>query len=777
SYTVSTNFNCTASGSAVDSVFCLPQVVAPPSFSICPGMATNPQTFTATVANGGPAFTVWYTNYPITNTGMTIADTLGFDVFPSYTTIPKNLSCNPVSDMVYGIAVSNYCIGNVDSLQITVYPTPYLAHMPTDSICANQSLTVASFTACPANSTIAWTNNNTSIGLGASGTGNITPNPFTGTNTTNTLNIAQINAVPTANGCVGNDSSFTIVVKPLPTMTVSSYTACPADAIPSATITTNPATGVNFTWVNDNSNIGLALSGTGAQTAYTAPANNTLANVAGTLTYTPTYNGCTGTTATETIVIKPTPFVDPIPPAFYCPNQVTNPVNFTCQPTGGTPVFTYTIPGGLGQSGTGNLPSFTTINAGTTSLVTTFTVNATLNNCEGPNSTFNITVYPNPIAKFIYKPLVCVGSPMLFTDESVAYGGLTLNSWQWDMDGDGIIDVNGPTPQYLYTTAGQEMVTLLVGTSSVPSCTAQTTEPVFVNPKPVADFVGVNLQGCPDPVLNTAYTDLSSISSGNIVSWNWNFGNGQTSNLHFPPPQAYTNSSHDTPMYYSTSLSVVSDSGCTNTKVKTNYVEVYPTPVADFSWGPTDADIDQPTIHFVNEAIGASPYLPAQTFGPFGVEYYLGDTYNSANNYVQNNTTFSHNYSDPDYNDVFETYYVTQWVINSYGCRDSITKPVEIKPIFTFYIPNAYTPNGDNKNEGFKGIGIGIDNSTYNLWVFDRWGLMIYHANDIDKAWDGHMLGHEDKPVLQEDVYVWKVSFNDIFGQSHQYHGTVTLVK
>jgi gliding motility-associated-like protein len=440
-------------------------------------------------------------------------------------------------------------------------------------------------------------------------------------------------------------------------------------------------------------------------------------------------------------------------------------------------VFTYTVPGGLGQTGTGNLPPFTTSNPGTANVVLTFSVNAVLNGCPGPNSTFNITVYPNPVANFSFTT-VCEGSPVSFTDQSVANGGLTLSTWNWDMNGDGITDITGPNPQY-HLPVGSNTVNLLVGTGSVPSCTAQVAESVIVNPNPVANFSGINLQGC--PILQpTTFTDHSMVTApSNIVSWNWNFGNGVTSGSQFPPSQSYSNTSHDLPSYYTVSLSIKTDKGCTNAKTINNYVEVYPSPVANFSWGPGDADIDQPIITFVNQAQGASPYLPAQTYGQYGVEYYLGDTYNtsSSSNYIYNNTTFSHNYSDPDWKDVVETYSVTQWVINSYGCTDSITKPVEIQPIFTFYIPNAFTPNGNGKNDGFKGLGIGIDNTTYNLWVFDRWGLMIYHANDIDKAWDGHMLGREDKPVLQEDVYVWKVKFNDIFGQLHEYHGTVTLVK
>jgi gliding motility-associated-like protein len=316
--------------------------------------------------------------------------------------------------------------------------------------------------------------------------------------------------------------------------------------------------------------------------------------------------------------------------------------------------------------------------------------------------------------------------------------------------------------------------------NSNPSCPGKVKERVYVNPNPIANFVGYNLKGCPN--VNTAFTDLSTVSSGTIESWNWNFGNGQTSNLEFPPPQIYTNTSATTAQFYTVSLVVTSDSGCAGAAVKPAYIEVYPKPIANFSWGPQDANINNPVITFINEATGYAPYAiatspPVYQYGQYGVEYNIGDPYSSTTNIIDNSTNFSHSYNYFDPNDVFESYPVTQWVVNQYGCTDSITKIVEIQPIVTFYIPNAFTPNGDGKNEGFKGIGEGIDNTTYNLWVFDRWGLMIYHAEDIDTPWNGHMHGDTGKPTLQEDVYVWKVQFNDIFGAQHEYHGTVTLVK
>jgi gliding motility-associated-like protein len=776
--TAVSNYGCIGTNSFNnDSVFCLPVVTAPPSFSVCPGVVTTPQTFTSTVGNGGPAYTIWFTNYPATHTGMTIADTLGYDVFPSYNTIPKNLSCSPVTDVIYGIAASSYCIGNIDSLQVTVYPTPFLSHMDSIKVCANQSVVVPAFTVCPAGDTISWTNNNTSIGLAASGTGNIA-SPFTGTNSTAQIAYAVITAHAEANTCIGPDSMFTIEVNPLPSITVASPAAyCPGDTVKSPQIVSTPTAGVVYNWsVTNNVSIGMPATGSGIPLPYIAPANNSLAVQTGAVTYSPSLNGCAGPPVTETIILNPTPVVTPLANEFYCPQTVVPQINFNCTPTGGTPVFSYSGLGGIGITQTGSIPSFTTINTTILPIVNTITVTATLNGCKGPPTIFDITVYPNPIASFTYTP-VCIGKPVNFTDQSSVGGGITITSWEWDMNNDGNYpDAVTQNPQYTVTPAGIDSVGLIVHTSSTPSCSSKVKEPVIINPNPVADFVGFNLKGC-NPV-NTAYTDLSTVSLGGTISaWNWIFGNGQTSTEHYPAPQVYSNMSVTSPVYYSATLTVSTDKGCTATAVKNNYIEVYPHPVAAFSWGPSDADITEPTITFVNHAIGASTYSPALTYGQYGVQYYLGDDYNTSNNTVYNNTMFNHSYNNPDLSDNYEYYNVTQWVINQYGCKDSVTERVEIAPIVTFYIPNAFTPNGDGTNEGFKGTGIGIKEGTYNLWVFDRWGLMIYHADDLEKPWNGHMNGNDDRPVLQEDVYVWKVKFNDILNKSHEYHGTVTLVK
>jgi gliding motility-associated-like protein len=98
---------------------------------------------------------------------------------------------------------------------------------------------------------------------------------------------------------------------------------------------------------------------------------------------------------------------------------------------------------------------------------------------------------------------------------------------------------------------------------------------------------------------------------------------------------------------------------------------------------------------------------------------------------------------------------------------------VEIGPEFTFYIPNAFTPDGDGTNDFFFGTGIGI--VQYDLTIFDRWGNLIFHSEKLEDQWNGKANNGSD--ISQQDVFVWKVKLTDIFGKKHHYMGTVTLVK
>lgn len=73
----------------------------------------------------------------------------------------------------------------------------------------------------------------------------------------------------------------------------------------------------------------------------------------------------------------------------------------------------------------------------------------------------------------------------------------------------------------------------------------------------------------------------------------------------------------------------------------------------------------------------------------------------------------------------------------------------------TFYIPDAFSPNYDNKNDVFKIYGTYIPN--FEIFIFNRWGEQIYHSTDFTQTWDGTYMGN----LVQEDVYVVKVTYGE----------------
>jgi len=99
---------------------------------------------------------------------------------------------------------------------------------------------------------------------------------------------------------------------------------------------------------------------------------------------------------------------------------------------------------------------------------------------------------------------------------------------------------------------------------------------------------------------------------------------------------------------------------------------------------------------------------------------------------------------------------------------------VYIEPDYSFFAPNAFTPNNDGKNDIFYVYGEGINYSTFQMYVFDRWGNLIFISNDINKGWDGAQVGG---PISQIDTYVWEVKFSDMSGNEHKYVGHVNLIR
>ncbi len=121
--------------------------------------------------------------------------------------------------------------------------------------------------------------------------------------------------------------------------------------------------------------------------------------------------------------------------------------------------------------------------------------------------------------------------------------------------------------------------------------------------------------------------------------------------------------------------------------------------------------------------------------------------------------------------DITTTYTVS---VEENGCVASDQVTITIDYEIIIYVPNAFTPNGDGKNDIFFPIISGIDTDEYKLLIFNRWGELIFETSHPSEGWDGTYKGL----MSQQDVYVWKIYCKEVSTiQNHQYIGHVTLIK
>ncbi|MBI1288160.1 MAG: T9SS type B sorting domain-containing protein [Flavobacteriales bacterium] len=277
---------------------------------------------------------------------------------------------------------------------------------------------------------------------------------------------------------------------------------------------------------------------------------------------------------------------------------------------------------------------------------------------------------------------------------------------------------------------------------TTPPASASSTITVFQLPQ--VDFTAEPPNGCDE--LTTNFTDQTTPTP---VAWNWNFGdpnsNSNTSAVQDPIHK------FSGPGLYSISLSVESTDGCVNDSTKTDYVEVYPLPQADFDLNPETTDVMNAEVTFTDQSNG--------NIATWNWSFGTGDT-SMAQNPV-------YTYEDTG------TYTVTLLVVTDHGCEDNTSRRVIIEPYYTFYVPNAFSPNSDGKNDYFRGYGEGVDWNTYQMSIFDRWGEEIFYTNDIDNPWNGWFKNKQ----VPNDVYVWSITIYDLKGEMHTFRGRVTVMR
>ncbi|MBL0341262.1 MAG: gliding motility-associated C-terminal domain-containing protein [Bacteroidetes bacterium] len=142
---------------------------------------------------------------------------------------------------------------------------------------------------------------------------------------------------------------------------------------------------------------------------------------------------------------------------------------------------------------------------------------------------------------------------------------------------------------------------------------------------------------------------------------------------------------------------------------------------------------------------------------------------------VSNEQNTTHRFSE------IQQYYITLTVSNVDGCESDTTKPLFVSPI---YVPNAFTPNGDGKNDTFYTAGyesgpFEMDAFNYEMLIFNRWGQLVFKSKSASISWDGKTVEGKNAP---SGVYIYKLEItgkNDDNQPSKKTKliGTVTLIR
>jgi gliding motility-associated-like protein len=275
------------------------------------------------------------------------------------------------------------------------------------------------------------------------------------------------------------------------------------------------------------------------------------------------------------------------------------------------------------------------------------------------------------------------------------------------------------------------------------NCGTSSTLNIVVNPLPVPTFSADVLSGCAP--LTVTLTDNTIPAASSTV---WTIVGETSSNNNGSFIYTFNN-----PGVYSVTLTLTSAAGCVGTTTINNMINVFPNPVADFSFGPSGADITNSLINFTNES--SLNDLNNWDFGGLGSS-------------TQANPSFTFPSDSPG------NYNVCLAIETANGCVDTTCQTIIINDIFIIYVPNAFTPNEDGINDYFLPILSGFDPLSYELIIFNRWGELIFESQSQGVWWDGTHKGI----LCQDDVYVWKIKVKDaIENKKREYIGHVSLLK
>jgi gliding motility-associated-like protein len=550
----------------------------------------------------------------------------------------------------------------------------------------------------------------------------VTPTPVV--NVSGTTNICSgNNAVLTANSSLtgaggyytwspNSATSQSVTVTPNITTTYSvNYTlnGCTSNAVNHlVTVNQTPTVVVN--------NIGICTGSQATLTAIpsvlggtyswnTSPTISTTQSItvqpSSTSTYTVVYtstNNCPSQPVSGTVTVTDIPSVQ-LDDIFVCEGQIGTLTAIPSVPGG---VFNWTPSNGS----TGNTYDISPV------MSTLVSVVYSLNDCSSLPDTAIVT--------FVNTPSVSVNDIIVCQNEIgtlTAIPNVSGGTYLWSTNETTVsINVN---PQ---ETTVYSVIYFLNGCPS-----PQSNVIVNIEPIPVIDFDVDFTEGCVP--LTVTFTNATP----NTANCIWNLGNGANFNECNELSFTFQN-----PGVFDVTLTTDSPNGCSNTLTFNDLITIYQNPIADFTVSSNILDVTDPTVTFNNNSSGAIDYI-----WNYGDNVYDSSIYNPE----------PHVYSGL----LQSEYYIILTAISEYGCIDTAIQIIKLSDEETIYIPNSFTPDDDGLNEiWIPVITSGINQNSYELNIYNRWGELFFSTNDYLQGWDGTFRGNQ----VQHGMYTYQITYS-----------------
>jgi len=382
-------------------------------------------------------------------------------------------------------------------------------------------------------------------------------------------------------------------------------------------------------------------------------------------------------------------------------------------------------------------PSVTDLANGFFELVLTTTDNGT---CVAGVDTVLVTVESVPLANAGANIQACTTSDTIQLSGSVtnASGGI------WSTGGTGSFFPSDTILNAEYVLSSADLasgsIQLYLTTLGSQVCGSHTDSITVTLSDPLTINFG-NSVGCENNFMS--FYDSTIIHFGSISEWNWDFGDGGTSQS--PNPlHLYTTSGA-----YDVELQVTSNLGCEYNLIQS--VLVQGSPVANFALPIGDVIANQ-AISYTDFSVGGISW--SWTFGDGGTS-------------VDQNPTYTYS-SEGQYS-------VLQRVTNAFGCSDTallvLTVLPEAEPYYPPVVPSGFSPNGDGENDVLYVRGGPFESVI--LRVYNNWGNLIFESDDVAVGWDGTHKG-KDQP---KGDYVYSAIVIGLDGKEYIKKGSISIIR